>query len=459
MTTHPQTAVASSCSTTPRSRRSTTPTTTRSAGCTTGSSTTPSATACSTSPTAPSTARSGRCCWRPPPTAWCGWPSTARTTTPCSPSWPTEISPRILRAPRRLDDAARQLDEYFAGRRRTFDVPVDLQLAHGFRRDGARAPARHRLRPTPRATPRSPGAAGNPAAVRAVGSACAHNPVPLVVPCHRVVRSDGTIGQYLGGAEAKRRCWPWRRRHDRATTIADAGRRLGSTGSTGPASPPSSTTSACAVAGPVLSAGRVPSAVAALYDDDERFRSTIDMARHRFGEGQYRYFAHPLPDLVAELRAAFWPHLLPIARDWARAAGPAGALARRVRRVARRVPRRRPDDARRRCMLRYGPGDWNALHRDLYGELVFPLQVVIGLDAARTSTTPAASSWSSSSGPAPSPGPRRPRSARATALVFTTRDRPVRSARGWSAAPMRHGVSVVRSGRRHTLGLVFHDAT
>jgi hypothetical protein len=108
----------------------------------------------------------------------------------------------------------------------------------------------------------------------------------------------------------------------------------------------------------------------AVYDQIERFRSTIDMARHRFGQGQYRYFARPLPPAVDELRASFWPHLLPIARDWAA-------------RLERPAPW--PDDFEAwiaQChaagqtrptplMLRYQPGDWNALHRDLYGELVF----------------------------------------------------------------------------------------
>jgi uncharacterized protein len=197
-------------------------------------------------------------------------------------------------------------------------------------------------------------------------------------------------------------------------------------------------------------------ALADLEDDDGRFRSTIDMARHRYGEGRYRYFARPLPDLVTELRAAFWPHLLPIARDWA---------------TRTRLPAPWPndfDDWLARChdagqtrptplLLGYGPGGWNALHRDLYGELVFPLQVVIGLDAPGADYT----------GGEFIVVEQRPRAqSRATAttipqghaLVFTTRDRPVLGRRGWSRAPMRHGVSVLRSGRRRTLGLIFHDA-
>ncbi|TQK45541.1 hypothetical protein FBY35_7114 [Streptomyces sp. SLBN-118] len=197
-------------------------------------------------------------------------------------------------------------------------------------------------------------------------------------------------------------------------------------------------------------------AIAALYDDEERFRSTVDMARHRFGSGQYRYFAHPLPDLVRELREAFYPRLLPIAREWA------GKLRR---------PAPWPDtleewlgmchDAGQsksaQILLRYGPGDWNALHRDVFGDAVFPLQVVIGLD------TPGAD-YSGGEFLMVEQRPRAQSRGSSTTLpqghglVFTTRDRPVRSARGWSAGPVRHGVSTVRSGRRRTLGLVFHEA-
>jgi methylated-DNA-[protein]-cysteine S-methyltransferase len=114
----------------------------------------------------------------------------------------SDISPRIMRSGRRTETAARELDEYFAGRRRAFDVPVDLQLVHGFRR----AVISHLSEIAYGATESYATvavAAGSPAAVRAVGTACAHNPVPVIVPCHRVIRSDGAIGQYLGGVEAK----------------------------------------------------------------------------------------------------------------------------------------------------------------------------------------------------------------------------------------------------------------
>ncbi|MQY05456.1 2OG-Fe(II) oxygenase [Actinomadura macrotermitis] len=196
--------------------------------------------------------------------------------------------------------------------------------------------------------------------------------------------------------------------------------------------------------------------IAGMYDEAARFRATIDMARYRFGSGQYRYFRPPLPGIVAELREAFYPRLLPIARDWAARLGrPApwpDSLAEWLEMChAAGQTRSTP------ILLRYGGGDWNALHRDLYGDLVFPLQVVIGLDRPGRDYTGGEFLLVE----------QRPRAqSRGTVtaleqgrgLVFTTRDRPVRSARGWSAAPVRHGVSTVRSGRRHTLGLVFHDA-
>ncbi len=113
-----------------------------------------------------------------------------------------EVSPRILRSGRRTDAVARQLDEYFTGHRRSFDLPLDLRLVRGFRHTViSQLPSiAYGTTASYAAVAR---AAGNPAAVRAVGSACAHNPVPLVVPCHRVIRSDGTLGQYRGGSEAK----------------------------------------------------------------------------------------------------------------------------------------------------------------------------------------------------------------------------------------------------------------
>jgi methylated-DNA-[protein]-cysteine S-methyltransferase len=114
-----------------------------------------------------------------------------------------KVSPRVLQAPARLEGAARELEEYFAGRRSRFDVPLDFRLSHGFRRTVLSQLTEIGYGRTASYAAVA-AAAGNPRAVRAVGSACRTNPLPVVVPCHRVVRSDGTLGQYAGGAEVKR---------------------------------------------------------------------------------------------------------------------------------------------------------------------------------------------------------------------------------------------------------------
>ena len=195
-----------------------------------------------------------------------------------------------------------------------------------------------------------------------------------------------------------------------------------------------------------------------LWDEPDRFRATVNLRRHRFGDhGDYKYFAEPFPDPVARLREQLYPRLLPIARDWHQRLGREAewpdSLAEWLE-VCHAAGQTRPTP----ILLRYAEGGWNALHRDLYGEKVFPLQVVINLNEPGADHTGGEFLLVE----------QRPRAqSRATAtlipqghgLVFTTRDRPVRSARGWSAAPVRHGVSAVRSGQRHTLGLVFHDAT
>ena len=211
----------------------------------------------------------------------------------------------------------------------------------------------------------------------------------------------------------------------------------------------------CAVT-PQLLTGAEAAGLIHLYDRDDAFRSTVDMGAHRFGEGEYRYLSRPLPDPVESLRQALYPRLLPIARDWhAKLGRPApwpdtldGWLD-----LCHAAGQTKPTP----LILKYGKGDWNALHRDLYGELVFPLQVVINLTKPEVDYT----------GGELVLVEQRPRAqSRATAiallcghgLVVTTRDRPVPSQRGWSAAPVRHGVSLVRSGQRFTLGLLFHDA-
>jgi hypothetical protein len=210
-----------------------------------------------------------------------------------------------------------------------------------------------------------------------------------------------------------------------------------------------------ALTGQLLAPGECR-AIAAVYEQDGCFRATVDMARHRFGSGEYRYFTHHLPELVRELREAFYPRLLPVARDWAARLGQPGpwpdTLAEWVARCHRAGQARSAQ-----ILLRYRAGDWNALHRDVFGEMLFPLQVVIGLDAPGTDYTGGEFIMTEQRPRAQSRGSAMT-IPQGHALVFTTRDRPVASRRGWSVAPMRHGVSTVRSGQRHTLGLVFHDA-
>jgi uncharacterized protein len=194
-----------------------------------------------------------------------------------------------------------------------------------------------------------------------------------------------------------------------------------------------------------------------LYHQDEAFRSTVSMGRHRFGEGEYRYLADPLPSAVDELRHALYPFLLPVARDWSAKLGRLAPWPDSLDEwlvMCHRAGQVKPTP----LILKYGPGDWNALHRDLYGELVFPLQVVINLTDPGNDHTGGEFLLVE----------QRPRAqSRGTSttlpylqgLVFTTRDRPLRTQRGWSAVPIRHGVSVVRSGARYTLGIIFHDAS
>jgi hypothetical protein len=193
-----------------------------------------------------------------------------------------------------------------------------------------------------------------------------------------------------------------------------------------------------------------------LYTEDRLFRATIEMGPRRYGSGQYRYFHARYPDPIEQLKQALYPRLLPIARDW-------------WTRLGRDAPWPDSlDDWLHMChaagqtrstalVLRYGADDWNALHRDLYGDLIFPLQVVINLSDPATEYTGGEFMLVEQRARAQSRGT-------ATQLphghgyLFTTRDRPVRSARGWSAAAVRHGLSVVRSGERYALGLIFHDA-
>ncbi|MFE9864049.1 2OG-Fe(II) oxygenase [Streptomyces sp. NPDC005506] len=211
----------------------------------------------------------------------------------------------------------------------------------------------------------------------------------------------------------------------------------------------------CALTPRLLTLGQCAE-IRALYDQEDLFRTTVDMARHRFGSGRYRYFTHDLPRPVAELRAALYPHLLTIARDWAARLGrPAPWPDTLEEWVA--MCHEAGQDRSAQILLRYEEGDWNALHRDVFGDMLFPLQVVIGLDAYGTDYTGGEFLLVEQRPRAQSRGTTNVLD-RGHGLIFTTRDRPVATRRGWSAGAMRHGVSTVRSGCRHALGLVFHDA-
>lgn len=191
------------------------------------------------------------------------------------------------------------------------------------------------------------------------------------------------------------------------------------------------------------------------YTSDDPYRSRIVMARHGFGRGEYKYFRYPLPGFLQGLRSALYPRLAPIANRWNRQMGipaqyPAGHAEFLERCHA--AGQRRPTP----LILQYGPGDYNCLHQDLYGEHVFPLQVAILLSQPGVDFTGGEFVMTET-------GSREQRAdvlplQQGDALLFTVNQRPVPGARGWRKAAMRHGVSALLSGRRHTLGIIFHDA-
>jgi hypothetical protein len=207
---------------------------------------------------------------------------------------------------------------------------------------------------------------------------------------------------------------------------------------------------------------------AALLDDDEcealaglfeggRFRSTIEMARHRFGEGRYRYFDHPLPEPIPALRASFYRHLAPVANDWAallRGAAPTFPLEHdELLEQCRAAGQLRPTP----LILRYGEGDWNALHQDLYGDVYFPFQVLTvlarpgvdfeGGEFVLLEQRPRAQSRAHVLQPQ-----------RGAFVIFPTRERPNAGRNGHHRVGLRHGVATVRRGERTALGVIFHDA-
>ena len=211
-----------------------------------------------------------------------------------------------------------------------------------------------------------------------------------------------------------------------------------------------------AVTAPLLAPEECASIVA-LYDDDARFRSHIVMERHRFGVGDYKYFANPLPEIVTALRTNAYPHLAKVANDWALAFGESQApfpdAHAAFLKICHEAGQTRPTP----LVLRYEVGGYNCLHQDLYGEVAFPMQMVFLLGQPGRD-------WQGGEFVLVEQRPRAQSKAevvaagRGQAIVFTTRYRPVKGTRGYYRVNLRHGVSRIHSGTRCTLGIIFHDA-
>jgi hypothetical protein len=196
--------------------------------------------------------------------------------------------------------------------------------------------------------------------------------------------------------------------------------------------------------------------MATLYGADEGFRSRVVMARHGFGKGEYRYFSYPLPQLVGDLRTALYSHLVPLANRWhERMSNDVRFPPTHAEFLARchAAGQKRPTP----LLLQYGPGDYNCLHQDLYGEHVFPLQLAIllsqpgndfeGGEFVITEQRPRMQSR-------PNVVPLK----KGDGVLFAVNSRPVKGVRGDYQVKLRHGVSALRSGHRHTVGVIFHDA-
>jgi hypothetical protein len=210
-----------------------------------------------------------------------------------------------------------------------------------------------------------------------------------------------------------------------------------------------------ATTGPLLTSAECAETANA-YDDEGLYRSRVVMARHGFGRGEYRYFAYPLPPLIQQLRSALYERLVPIANRWRLALGNDDAFPAEhadYLEQCHAAGQRRPTP----LILRYGPGDYNCLHQDLYGELNFPLQAAFLLSEPGTDFIGGELVLTE----------QRPRmQSRVTvvplrageAVIFAVNHRPVQGTRGTYRVAMRHGVSPLREGRRHTLGIILHDA-
>lgn len=197
-------------------------------------------------------------------------------------------------------------------------------------------------------------------------------------------------------------------------------------------------------------------AVAAMFSGENNFRSHVHMARHGFGRGEYKYFSYPLPEPIAGLRAALYPPLAEIANHWNAAMGIEARYPHSHAQYIKQChdagqPRPTP------LLLSYGPGDYNRLHQDLYGEEVFPLQLTVLLSRPETDFTGGEFVLTEQQARMQS-RPYVVPLAQGDAILFAVRQRPVRSARGFTRVTMRHGVSEIRSGRRQALGIIFHDA-
>jgi len=197
-------------------------------------------------------------------------------------------------------------------------------------------------------------------------------------------------------------------------------------------------------------------ALASLYAEDGLFRSRVVMARHGFGRGEYKYFSYPLPGIVQALRTSIYPRLVPIANRWNEAMGigvryPASHADFIAR--CREAGQVRPTP----LLLQYGPDDYNCLHQDLYGEHVFPIQVAILLSRPGGDFT-GGEFVLTEQRPRMQSRPEVVPLGQGDAVVFAVHHRPVQGTRGTYRVNMRHGVSRLRSGHRHTMGIIFHDA-